>query len=92
MLKIRFSAKFKKDLKNVKKQNLGFDEEEFKEVVNKLAEKEPLDEKYHDHPLKGKFAGTREFHLKPDLLLMYKIVDNYLELILLRIGSHSELF
>ena len=52
MLKIRFTNKFKKDLKRVKKRgSSGFDEDEFKMIISKLANNEPLDEKYNDHPL-----------------------------------------
>jgi len=50
----------------------------------------PLDEKYKDHMLKGEYASFRECHVKPDLLLVYKIDSNVLKLV--EIGSHSELF
>jgi len=50
----------------------------------------PLDEKYFDHYLKGKYEGFKECHLKPDLLLIYSIEYEILKLV--DIGSHSELF
>lgn len=40
--------------------------------------------------LLGKYKGTRNCHIKPDLVLLYIKVDDDL-LILKRIGSHSEL-
>jgi mRNA interferase YafQ len=44
----------------------------------------------HDHPLIGNFKDCRDCHIKPDLVLIYrKINDNVLELV--RLGSHSEL-
>ena len=93
MLKIRFTNKFKKDLKRVKKRgSSGFDEEEFKMIISKLANNEPLDEKYNDHPLQGKFKGTREFHLAFDLVVIYEIHDDILELHLIRMGTHEEVF
>lgn len=92
MLTISYSNKFKKDFRLVKKQNLDFDEVEFKQVVSRLAKRQPLDSKYKDHALKGKYLGARELHLKPDLLLIYKITEDCVELIILRIGSHSNLF
>ena len=93
MLTIRFSAKFKKDFKKIKKQpDSGYDEDEFKAILEDLQAGNPLDEKYLDHPLQGEYKGSRECHLKPDLLLIYEIHDDILELLLMRIGSHSELF
>ena len=44
-----------------------------------------------DHALTGAFAGYRECHLKPNLLLVYRRPDAK-TLRLARIGSHSELF
>ena len=44
-----------------------------------------------DHALSGDWAGYRECHIKPDLLLIYRKPDNE-TLRLARLGSHSELF
>ena len=44
------------------------------------------------HKLNGKYQGYRECHIEADWLLIYKKFDNILVLILLRTGSHSELF
>ena len=60
------------------------------EVMYKLLNGEELDNKYKDHSLKGNFSGYKECHIKPDLLLIYRIKDEVLELV--DIGSHSELF
>jgi mRNA interferase YafQ len=43
-----------------------------------------------DHSLKGEYIDTREFHISGDLLVIYRIQENTLEL--LRIGTHSQLF
>ncbi|MDI9350211.1 MAG: type II toxin-antitoxin system YafQ family toxin [Candidatus Symbiobacter sp.] len=60
------------------------------EIIFSLAQDLPLAAKYRDHPLRGKWQGHRECHLRPDLLLIYRKPDeNVLELI--RLGSHSEL-
>lgn len=55
-----------------------------------------------DHRLSGKWKGYRgrwkkglkfrECHLKPDLLLIYRLTADGKELELVRLGSHSELF
>jgi mRNA interferase YafQ len=79
---------FKRSFKKIK---LTDDEEaNYIEIVYKLLNDVELDEKYKDHQLKGKWKDYRECHIKPDLLLVYKINDDKLELI--DIGSHSELF
>ena len=49
------------------------------------------DTSYRDHALSGKWAGYRECHIKPDLLLIYRKVNTD-TLRLARLGSHSELF
>lgn len=61
-------------------------------IVEKLASGEELEKKFRDHQLTGNFAGCRECHIKPDLLLVYRIDNDILELALLEIGSHSDLF
>ena len=49
------------------------------------------DARYRDHDLSGDWAGYRECHIKPDLLLIYRKSDPDI-LRLARLGSHSELF
>ncbi|MFG7405636.1 type II toxin-antitoxin system YafQ family toxin [Klebsiella pneumoniae] len=56
-----------------------------------LATDQPLDVRYRDHDLSGDWAGYRECHIKPDLLLIYRKSDAD-TLRLARLGSHSELF
>lgn len=65
---------------------------EIETIINRLANDELLEQKYHDHPLKGKFTGLRECHVKPDVLLIYQKNKNRLILTALDVGSHSELF
>lgn len=90
MLTIVRSNRFLKDLRLAKKR--GLDLSLLEEVVNKLANQEVLEEKYHDHALSGDYADFRECHIKPDWLLVYAIDDEELELFLFRTGSHSDLF
>ncbi|GAA6979332.1 type II toxin-antitoxin system mRNA interferase toxin, HP0892 family [Helicobacter pylori] len=85
---IETSKKFDKDLKILVKN--GFDLKLLYKVVENLAKEQPLDPKYKDHPLKGTLKDFRECHIKADILLVYLVKDD--ELILLRLGSHSELF
>lgn len=77
--------------RSFKKQKFSDDEEAcYIDVIFKLLNGIELEEKYKDHPLKGNLKDYRECHIKPDLLLMYTIVDDTLELV--NIGSHSEIF
>ena len=43
-----------------------------------------------DHALMGNLGGLRECHLAPDWLMVYQTTED--ELVLVRLGSHSELF
>ena len=88
--KIKFTSKFKKDLKQAKKQ--GKDIEKLFDVIEKIAKDEALDERYRDHSLAGNYKGTRECHIEPDFLLIYEKIEEVLVLSLVRIGSHSDLF
>jgi len=51
----------------------------------------PLPEKYKDHDLKGDWAGFRECHIQPEMLLIYERGDDD-RIQLVRLGSHAELF
>ena len=89
MLKIKYSSQFKKDFKKIR--NLPLAElKAISEVISTLEKNLTLDKKYKDHELSGNWAKFRECHIKPDLLLIYKV--NADELQLARLGSHSDLF
>jgi mRNA interferase YafQ len=60
-------------------------------VVVLLLSDQVLPGNVRDHVLSGDWAGYRECHLKPDLLLIYRKPDGT-TLRLARLGSHSELF
>jgi mRNA interferase YafQ len=60
-------------------------------VVALLLSNRVLPENNRDHALSGDWAGYRECHIKPDLLLIYRKPDAD-TLRLARLGSHSELF
>lgn len=87
---VRFTTKFKKDLKLAKKQ--GKNTDKLLEVVEQLASGQTLEARYRDHDLTGEYLGCRECHIEPDWLLVYQIFDDVLVLLLNRVGSHSELF
>lgn len=56
----------------------------------KLLNNEELPKESQDHALVGEYIDCREFHISGDLLLIYFTTDT--ELVLLRIGTHSQLF
>ena len=88
--KIRYSTKFKKDLKIAKKR--GLDLEEIKYAIDVLARGEELDARFHDHALHGDWEGFRECHIEPDWLLVYQLFDDEVILYLVRTGTHSDFF
>ncbi len=87
-MEIKQSSRFKKDIKRFR--HLPKQRETLERVVATLARGETPDAKYHDHLLVGNWKGHRECHIAPDVLLIYRVYENTLEL--LRFGSHSELF
>ena len=92
MRTIERSTKFKKDYKReLKGRYRDILESELKTVLVTLMKDESLDIRYRDHDLSGNWAGYRECHIKPDLLLIYRKMDGDI-LKLARLGSHSELF
>jgi mRNA interferase YafQ len=66
--------------------------QELNEALGFLIQKKPLQKKHVDHPLGGNWKGSRECHVTPDILLIYRVDENHGKLFLERIGSHSELF
>lgn len=82
------TSQFKRDIKRLKKR--GKDLERLGDVVRLLANDRPLEEKHRDHALIGRWSGSRDCHIEPDWILIYRNEPEslYLE----RSGSHSDLF
>ena len=84
---IKLSKTCKKNLKKLStEQKLHF-----LSVIEKLANNEKLEIKYQDHALKGDLAGYRDCHLEPDLILVYKKINDELIIYCLNIGSHTKI-
>ena len=92
MRELRYSARFEADYKRVSRnpRYRNIDPILIK-VIDLLLLDKSLPAKFLDHPLKGSYIGTRECHIKPNLLLIYSKTELN-ELVLIRIGSHSALF
>jgi len=58
--------------------------------ISLLLNEEELPNQAKDHALIGNYKDTREFHISGDLLVIYRVEMDTLEL--LRIGTHSQLF
>ncbi|MBI4740887.1 MAG: type II toxin-antitoxin system YafQ family toxin [Betaproteobacteria bacterium] len=83
-----FRRDYKREAKGLHRATL---DAALKKVIVALATDQPLGDRYRDHDLCGDWAGYRECHIKPDLLMVYRKSDAD-TLRLARLGSHSELF
>lgn len=90
MLRVKYSTRFKKGLRLAVRR--GLDISLLEDVVEKLKNRIPLEAKYKDHMLSGRYKGYRECHIQPDWLLVYLIEDDILTLTLVDTGTHSDLF
>lgn len=91
MLELFKTKAYKKSIKKYSKLS-KFKIEEVESVIKTIQKREHLDQKFRDHELKGVFQGIRECHIKSDLLLLYQIDESEPILILVNLGTHSELF
>lgn len=90
MFLLKYSSRFKKDLKHYKHNKATLDELEI--ILDMLVRGKKLSPKHFNHRLTGEFKNCFECHIKPDVLLIYKIEKSEITILLLRIGSHSDLF
>ena len=88
MLKIRKQKSFQKDLLKEKMSDSHYTK--YIVYLSKLINEEALPKEAKDHALSGVWKDTREFHISGDLLIIYFIAND--ELVLVRMGSHSQLF
>lgn len=88
---IKQTGQFKRDLKReAKGAHRAALQDDFVAIITALANDQPLAEKHHDHALTGDWKDHRDCHVKPDLVLIYRLPAAS-ELQLVRLGSHSEL-
>lgn len=90
MREIERTTKFKRDYKREKRTDPGLDGV-LVPVLELLMADAALPAKLRDHGLSGTWAGYRDCHIRPDLVLIYAKPDDE-ALVLVRLGSHSELF
>lgn len=86
------SSRFKKDYKKFihRKKHL----EAIQETILLLSENghEAIPENKRPHKLTGNYIGCWECHAMPDLLIIWEQDEDLKEIVLIRVGSHSELF
>lgn len=94
---VKATSTFRKDLDRAKKHR-KCDLAELKKVMGQIEAREPLDQKYKDHSLQGRypdqkggFTDCRECHTSNDWLLVYRFPDDD-TVHFIRCGTHSELF
>lgn len=90
MFRLKYSSRFKKDLKCYKNNKAVLIELE--KILDILIKVDKLPVKNLNHSLSGEFKGCFECHIEPDVLLIYKIENKEVMILLLRVGSHSKLF
>ena len=91
MLIAKYSRRFKNDFKVAYKADPSA-ADDLRAVLKILLAGRSLPPAYRQHKLLGEFSECLECHLRPDLLLVYKINKGELTLLLLRLGSHSRIF
>ena len=79
---------FDRDVERLKAR--GYDLTKLRTVVARLSKRQTLEPSYNDHALKGEWVGCRDCHVEPDWVLIYQPTET--DLILLRTGTHSDLF
>jgi mRNA interferase YafQ len=90
MLDFYFQKPFKKQLKLMQRQ--GRNLSKLREVIDMIIMEEPLPPKNCDHPLHGKWEGSRDCHIEGDWVLIYKLNHEAHAVVFQRTGSHSDLF
>lgn len=88
LLDVVTTRKFERDLKLAKKRGKNLDK--LWSVVERLQQGAPLDPRNRPHRLSGDWSPHWECHIEPDWLLIW--LASEAELILVRTGSHSDLF
>jgi len=87
---IEYTGRFRKDYKLALSR--GYKELLIKKAITMIANKSPLPAKYKAHKLSGDYKDCWECHINPDWLLIWQIDEVNNVLILIRTGTHSDLF
>ena len=91
MYKILFMKSFIKSSHQLE-QSGKFKKKELDDVLATLSSGKLLHASLRDHALRGDYVGSRECHIRGDVLLVYQRHDDVLVLIMVDIGTHHQLF
>ena len=89
MYELFYTSKYKKDLKKFK-SDFALIGDFLKVLQEKGIRGVPI--KMKPHRLRGNYKDNWEYHIKPDLLVIWFQIENPKKITLVRIGSHSDLF
>jgi len=94
MYKVVRTRQFEKSYRKLKKSGVFKPsvKQNLEEAIVLLADGKSLPISYADHKLSGELQQYRECHIKGNLLLEYEYRNDILVLVLVDIGSHSQLF
>ena len=94
MYALSYTNRFEKDLKLLKKQSINDFNLCLRFLKDELSQKGAagLPHKYKTHKLNGIYKDNWECHIKPDLLIIWIEISNEMEIKLVRIGTHADLF
>ena len=90
MLDIHQVSEFRRDVKRLIRS--GKDVSKLETIVTLLVKEKVLPAQYKNHPLKGAYKSYFDCHIEPDWIMIYKIDRINSRLILVRTGSHSQIF
>ncbi|MBC8462617.1 MAG: type II toxin-antitoxin system YafQ family toxin [Deltaproteobacteria bacterium] len=90
MFQLVFTNRFRKDVKLVQKR--GFEMDLLKNAINSLEKSGELPGENRPHKLSGDYSGFWEAHLKPDWLIIWKVIPEDNVVWLIRTGTHADLF
>ena len=83
-----FTGQFKRDVKLAEKR--GKDMSKLRTVIEWVLAGEPLPRELGDHPLNGAWQSSRDLHIEPDWVLIYRVDGDAVHFE--RTGTHSDLF
>lgn len=83
-----FTGQFKRDVKLAEKR--GKDLSKLRTIMELLLTGSSLPRGLGDHPLKGVWKASRDLHIEPDWVLIYRVEGDAVRFE--RTGTHSDLF
>ncbi len=87
MKELEVHEQFVKDIRKLKLKRKHL--QKLFSYVSMLLSGESLPPEARDHQLSGKFEDVRDFHIGGDIVVLYRMTEDKIQL--LRIGSHSQI-